>query len=156
MNIIEMSLTGDDSSGWTWRVCIDDCELFRTEPLAREDLGAGLLSIGRDSSRENPYLSHLSDQELFFVLDGFFFGALNDALRASAEEQVWARHLVSPVVPAAVWSRMYLIGSSGDQERLLVWREGNLASFAIPKGSFDKQLTSAIERLEGGIPPPPE
>jgi hypothetical protein len=49
---------------------------------------------------------------------------------------------------------MYLIGSSGDQERLLVCREGNLRSFAIPKGSFDKQLTSAIERLEDGIPPP--
>src|SRR4051812_37991788 len=116
-----MSLTGDDLSGWTWRVFVDELELLRTERLARADLGAALFSIRRDNSRNNERFREISDNDLFAILDGFFFGALHEALRASAEEQTWARHLVSPAVPTSVWSRMYLVGCNDEQERLLVW-----------------------------------
>jgi hypothetical protein len=149
VNIVKMSMTGDDSSGWTWHVWVDDLELIRTEPLERLDLDAALFSVRRDDSRDNPLFREVSDDDLFVVLDGFFFGALHDALRASAEEQTWARHLVSPTIPASVWSRMYLIGSSGDRERLLVWQGGKRRSFILAGGSFDRALSDAMTQLEG-------
>jgi hypothetical protein len=148
MNVVKMSLTGDDSSGWTWCIWVDELELVRTEPLARLDLAEALFSIRRDDSRVNPLFREVSDDDLFVILDGFFFGALHDALRASAEEQTWARHLVSPAVPTSAWSRMYLIGSGGDSERLLVWQGGKRRSFVLAEGLFDKALDDAIKRLE--------
>ncbi len=150
MSIVAMTLTGDDLAGWIWSVWIDDLEAFTTEPMARADLAAALFSIQRDDSRKNPYLVDLSDNELFIILDGFFFGALHDALRASAEEQTWAKHLVSPAVPTRVSSRMYLIGGARDQERMLVWRNEPLRCYTIAEGSFDKDLSEIIKRLESG------
>jgi hypothetical protein len=148
MSVVKISVAGNDSAGWTFGVTIDGLELFRTEPLMRDDLAAALFSIRRDDSRRNPFLGRLSDDELFFLLDGFFFGALHDAVRVSAEEQVWARHFVSLAVPVAVSSRMYLVGHDGDHERLIVWQNGQRWTFLLTEGSFDRELGSAIERLE--------
>ncbi|MBI4510550.1 MAG: hypothetical protein HY698_13030 [Deltaproteobacteria bacterium] len=148
MNVLSMSLTGDDSGGWIWGVRVDDLELFRTEPLARNDLAAALFSVQRDNSRSNPYFCDVSDEDLLLILDGFFFGALHDALRASAEEQTWARHLVSPTLPATVWSRMYLVGCGGDKERLLVWQSQRRRTYRIAAGSFDKELSEVVRCLE--------
>ena len=143
-----MSLEGDDSSGWTWRVWADDVELLRTEPLARLDLGAALHSISRDDSRKSPFLCELTDDELYFVLNEFFFGRLHDALRASAEEQTWARHLVSPSVPAPVAATMYLIGGRDGEERLIIHHEGRTRSYSLAEGSFDEALRGVIRRLD--------
>jgi hypothetical protein len=143
-----MSITGDDSSGWTWRVWVDDLELFRTEPLERADLGAALFSIQRDSSRRNPHLLGVPDDILFVVLDEFFFGSLYDALRPAAEEQTWARHLVSPTVPAVIWSKMYLVGAKDKQERLLVSRDGSRHNFVLVEGDFDRELEAVRKHLE--------
>jgi hypothetical protein len=143
-----MTLQGDDSVGWTWTVQVDDEDLFRTEPLARDDLAAALFSIQRDASRTNTSFRELSDEEVFGLLDGFFFGKLHDALRASAEEQVWARHLVSPAISAAVPARMYLVGDGGAHERVLVWWGGKRRAFTVAAGSFDEALKSIRERLE--------
>lgn len=153
MNLIKMALEGDESNGWVWHVWVDDLELFRTEPLAQDDLGSALFSIQRDPARRNPFFLDVPDEELFLVLEGFFFGVLHDALQASAEEQVWAKHLVSPSIPVAVWSRMYLVGCRGDEERLLVWRDGKRRSFILPEGDFDRALKLIIERLSspGGV-----
>lgn len=151
MSAVRMSITGDDSAGWTWGVWVDNLELFKTEPLARNDLAVALFSVRRDTSRQNPFFRGLSNEDLFFILDGFFFGTLHDALRASAEEQVWARHLVSPSLPVAIWSRMYLVAFEGDPERLLVWQNGTLQAFSLAEGSFDKELSAVVESLETGL-----
>ena len=145
-----MSVTGDDSVGWTWSVRIDDVDLYRTAPLARDDLASALFSIQRDKSRINPHLNGLSNAELFLVLDGFFFGSLHEALRASAEEQTWAKHLVSPALPTVVHSRLYLIGSGEGQERLLEGRGGEMRAYSIVEGEFDRQLAVVRSRLNVG------
>ncbi len=148
MSALSMVLTGDDSVGWTWSVLVDDVELWRTAPLARGDLASALFSIQRDRSRTNPSFSAISDDDLLFLLDGFFFGALHEALRASAEEQTWARHLVSPALPAVVCSRMYLVGSGEGKERLLVRQAAGRRSFVIAEGNFDSELAAVRKRLD--------
>jgi hypothetical protein len=155
MNVLKMALTGDNSVGWTWRVWVDDHELLRTHPLAGPDLGAALFSIGRDEARQNPFFRDVPDDDLFLILDEFFFGSLYDALRASAEEQTWARHRVCPTIPAIVSSRMYLIGSRGGPDRLLVSRDGVRHNFRLAPGSFDEALREVVERLDAGMGTPP-
>jgi hypothetical protein len=151
MNILKMTLRGDTSTGWIWRVCVDDQELLLTYPLAGQDIAEALFSIGRDESRRNPFWGDVSDDNLFLVLDEFFFGTLYDALRASAEEQNWARHRVCPTISAHVWSRMYLIGGSGGPDRLLVSRDGVRHNFRLEEGSFDRALSDVVERLDAAI-----
>jgi hypothetical protein len=148
MNELTMSLAGSDALGWTWAVQVDDLALFRTEPLVRDDLASALFSIQRDSSRTTPSFCGLSDEDLFLVLDGFFSGALYEALRPSAEEHVWAKHLVSPSVPAILSSRMYLVDSHRGSERLLVRQDTGRRVFDIAKGSFDRQLAQLRDRLD--------
>lgn len=113
------------------------------------DLACPVFSIRRDESRVNPFFIEVTYDDLFTVLDGFFCGSLYDALRASAEEQTWARHVVSPGVSASISSRMYLIGGRGDRDRLLVLHGGKRQSFTLAEGAFDKALDEIIERLEG-------
>lgn len=151
MSVVTMRLTGDDTSGWTWCVRGDESELFRTAPMARLDLEAALFSIRRYESRRNSLFGSLSDEELFLILDGFFFGGLHDALRASAEEQGWARHLVSPAVPATISSRMYLIGNGEGRERLLVREDGKRRGFILAEGSFDRELNAVLDCLKRGV-----
>ena len=151
MNLLKMRLTGDNSVGWTWQVAVDGQVFVLTQPLDGNDLGEAMFSIGRDRSRENPYFHDVSDDDLFVILDGFFNGRLYDALRASAEEQIWARHLIYPATPKIVSSRMYLIGGGGGPDRLLVSRAGVRYNFRIEAGSFDRALHEIIERLNAAI-----
>ena len=152
MNELHMELAGDDSVGWRWRVAVDDLLLYESKPLARNDLACALFEIQKDDSRENRTFASLSDEELFFILEGFFFGGLGDALRPAAEAQVWARHLISPALPTVYTSRMYLVGHGPGEERLLASRKGQTHSFRIAAGSFDEQLRKARDVLESGSP----
>ncbi len=94
-------------------------------------------------------LSGLRDDELFLLLDGFFFGDLHDALQPSAEAQTWAKHLVSPPVPAVVGSRMYLINVGHGVERLLTLQDdGSRHSFSLAEGAFDDQLRRVRATLD--------
>lgn len=145
---LEMIVAGDDTAGWIWSVRVDDTVLYGTARLHREDLGAALFSIQRDESRSNPYLRGLADEEVFAVLDGFFFGALRDALRASAEEQTWAKHLVSPALPTVVSSRLYLVGSGAGRERLLASHHEGMRAFQLAEGAFDRELTKVRNVLD--------
>jgi hypothetical protein len=113
-----------------------------------------LFSIGRDESRENPFFREVSDDDLFLILEGFFNGPLYDALRASAEEQTWARHVVCPATSKVVTSRMYLISSRGEPERLLVSCNGVRHNFRLEEGSFDRALRGVIECLDAALDSP--
>ncbi|MCG8421415.1 MAG: hypothetical protein MJE77_26145 [Proteobacteria bacterium] len=149
MNVLQMNVTGDDQAGWTWSVQLDGKDVFRTKPLVRDDLAEALFSIQRDNSRENELFCSVPDDALLFILDGYFFGELNDVLRASAEEQTWAKHLVSPAVPTVVGSRMFLIGArDATEDRLLISDGGSQPGSRIAAGRFDELLRSARARLE--------
>jgi hypothetical protein len=146
LNQLRMQLSGSRDSGLTWRVFVDDAEVFSTQALAADDLDLALFAITRDTTRSNSSFLDIPDDALFTILDGFFCGPLSDALRASAEEQTWARHVVSPAVPTTIDSRMYLVEARDGRERLLVWRDG-LRTFAFPTGAFDRELGFTIDRI---------
>ncbi len=149
MNALKMRMIGDDANGWTWSVTVDGEDIFCTSPLARDDIAEALFSIQRDSSRTNDLFEDVADEELFLILDGYFFGSLCDVLNTPAEEQTWAKHLVTPIVPTKIHSRIYLIGTDGaGEDRLLVWQEGRRRNFRIVAGEFDEQLRRSRSVLE--------
>jgi hypothetical protein len=124
-------------SGWTWIVSVDDETVIETKPLAKEDLEGALYEIQRGTDRANRLFDSASDAEVFFLLYAFFFGGLSDALEVSANEQGWAKHLVSPPVPTVCASHMFLV--SGHETRLLVGDGGRLTR-AVRTRSFDDLL----------------
>lgn len=154
MNVIELKLEGHDTIGWVWSVEVDGESIFCTSPLAGEDMAEALFSIQRDNSRTNDLFKDASNDELFCILDGFFFGSLGAALNASAEEQTWARHIISPVVSTQIYSRLYIVAASdGEEDRLLVGQEGRRRYFRLIAGEFDKQLSKCRAVLEQSNPP---
>lgn len=150
MNRLDMELTGSNATGWRWAVSIDGVDVERTPPLAPEDLAEGLASIQRDEDRCNPEFDAIDDEHLGFLLGGFFAGAFAQALRSSAEEQVWAKHLVTPSLPTELSGAfMFLVSSSASGfDRLLLVDGGKTRSLRVPAGRFDALLREVRTRLE--------
>jgi hypothetical protein len=139
MNPVQMMLGGSDTEGWLLKVWCGKLELLETERLTREDLEATLFEIQRDSSRRNPAFDSVSDEDVFFLLHGFFQGALHDVLRAAAEEQTWARHKL----PGA----LYLVERNDGTERLCVLKSGVRHVLIRPAGEFDRELRRVRAQL---------
>jgi hypothetical protein len=148
MNVLKMLLRGDDSRGFEWILSVDGIELFHTEPMSREDMLTTLWEIGRDKNRMTPSFCRLSDEKVMLLLEGFFYGDLNDALRPAAEEQSWAKHVVGPAAPAKVWSHMYLVECDESEDRLIVCHQRGSEFFRFPHGEFDDLLGAIRKGLE--------
>jgi hypothetical protein len=150
MNELEMTLAGSDVDGWQWAVTLDGETLERTPRLATEDLGEGLASIQQYPDRRNAHFDHVRDERLGILLAGFFAGDFAHALDTSAEEQVWAKHMISPSLPTELGgSFMFLVESTTtDADRLLHVDGVKVRSYRVPRGRFDALLRDIRARLE--------
>jgi hypothetical protein len=146
--MLDMQLRGDNSCGFEWIVSIDGVVFAHTEPMSQEDLAMCLWQIQADKTRMTRELCPLSDEKILFLLEGFFHGDLTDVLRPSAEEQVWAKHLVGPVSPAKIRSHMYLVACDESDDRVIVCHHPQPGFFRLPRGHFDDLLGVIRERLE--------
>lgn len=153
MNHVDMHLTGSRTEGWRWRLSVDGVDLEVTPPLATEDLVEGLYSIQRDSNRRTPAFDDISDRSLALLLAGFFAGDLYDVLRSVAEEQVWAKHFVSPRLPSDIPGHLlFLMEASDDQpDRLLAVAGDDVRGYRLPKGRFDTLLRDVRDRLDAAM-----
>ncbi len=150
MNRLEMTLAGSNAEGWRWAVSVDGVDVERTPLLAPEDLAEGLASIQRDADRRNAGFESVGDELLGLILEEFFSGELADVLKTSAEEQIWAKHLVSPALPTELsGALMFLIESPADDvDRLLRVEGGKTQAFRVARGRFDSLLRDVRARLD--------
>lgn len=149
MNNVDMTLKGSRQAGWQWEVTIDGAAVYRTVPLTLNDLSWSLATVQRDAERRNPLFDEVADDRLAFLLSGFFAGEFTDALRTSAEEQVWAKHRVAPALPTEVGMFLFLIeGAAEDTDRLIVADGAKTHTFHVPRGRFDALLRDIRARLE--------
>lgn len=149
MNTVDMTLNGSRQTGWQWEVTIDGTVVYRTVPLTLNDLSWSLATVQRDAERRNPLFDEVADDKLAFLLSGFFAGELTDALRTSAEEQVWAKHRVTPALPTEAGMFLFLIeGAAEDADRLITADGAQTHTYRVPRGRFDALLRDIRARLE--------
>lgn len=135
LEISAVRLASDDVS---LVISLDGEVIVRGEGMSTEDLDYVLFQLGRDPSRRNPFFFGVQDELLWLILDGFFYGSLNAALRASAEEQTWARHNVTPGVSGHLVSKMFLVACENDEERLLFAGNGlPMRKACLKEGEFN-------------------
>lgn len=148
---LQMRLEGSQSQGWIWSIYADGTALFRSEPLSLSDLEFELHDLLRDDTRLTPSLEPLPPAEVFALLHGFFGGSRFDELEATAREQTWAKHRVSPRAPSSLNHRLYLVSRANGTDDLLVEQADGFQRIVLRTGEFDEEVRRISEKVRRAV-----